>query len=147
MVGLIVLGRIYLVEPFKIPSGSMEPTLFGHEDFGDRILTNKLAYMPALEALFAAAAFLLLLLQGLAWGVDFKAGQEQRSRTGMFLTAALIALRVVKSFRFPLVHAGASITPGLALTAVLGVLTLVWYAQHFREALSHRGALVWTVCR
>ena len=45
MVGFIVLGRIYLLEPFKIPSGSMEPTLIGHEDFGDRILTNKLAYV------------------------------------------------------------------------------------------------------
>jgi signal peptidase I len=42
---IAILGaRTYILEPYKIPSGSMEPTLFGHEDHGDRIVTNKLAY-------------------------------------------------------------------------------------------------------
>jgi signal peptidase I len=40
-----LLGLRFLVfEPFKIPTGSMEPTLIGHEDYGDRIVTNKVAY-------------------------------------------------------------------------------------------------------
>src|SRR4026207_1733183 len=40
----ILFCRFYVFEPFKIPSGSMEPTLFGHEDYGARLVTNKLAY-------------------------------------------------------------------------------------------------------
>lgn len=43
VVALLVL-RFLVFEPFKIPTGSMEPTLIGHEDYGDRIVTNKLAY-------------------------------------------------------------------------------------------------------
>jgi len=43
-VGVILVTRFWLFEPFKIPSGSMEPTLIGHEDYGDRIVTNKVAY-------------------------------------------------------------------------------------------------------
>lgn len=43
-VALILLARYFIFEPYKIPSGSMEPTLIGHEDHGDRIATNKLAY-------------------------------------------------------------------------------------------------------
>ncbi|MCX7805130.1 MAG: signal peptidase I, partial [Planctomycetota bacterium] len=39
-----LLIRRYVFEAFKIPTGSMEPTLVGHEDFGDRIYTNKLAF-------------------------------------------------------------------------------------------------------
>jgi signal peptidase I len=41
---LLLFARFCLFEPFKIPSGSMEPTLIGHEDYGDRIVTNKIAY-------------------------------------------------------------------------------------------------------
>jgi len=44
LVAVILLARYYILEPYKIPSGSMEPTLIGHEDFGDRIVTNKLAF-------------------------------------------------------------------------------------------------------
>lgn len=40
----IVLVRTYLFEPFKIPSGSMEPSLIGHQDYGDRIVTNKIPF-------------------------------------------------------------------------------------------------------
>lgn len=43
-IAAILLLRWQVFEPFKIPSGSMEPTLIGHEDYGDRIVTNKLAY-------------------------------------------------------------------------------------------------------
>lgn len=43
VIALLVL-RFLVFEPFKIPTGSMEPTLIGHEDYGDRIVTNKLAY-------------------------------------------------------------------------------------------------------
>jgi len=43
-VGVLLVLRFLVFEPFKIPTGSMEPTLIGHEDYGDRIVTNKLAY-------------------------------------------------------------------------------------------------------
>ena len=43
-VAVLLALRFLVFEPFKIPTGSMEPTLLGHEDYGDRIVTNKLAY-------------------------------------------------------------------------------------------------------
>ena len=43
-VAALLALRFLVFEPFKIPTGSMEPTLIGHEDYGDRIVTNKLAY-------------------------------------------------------------------------------------------------------
>jgi signal peptidase I len=43
---LILALRWLLIEPFRIPSGSMEPTLYGHGNFvtDDRVAVNKLAY-------------------------------------------------------------------------------------------------------
>jgi signal peptidase I len=49
--------RFWIFEPFKIPSGSMEPTLIGHEDYGDRIVTNKLAYWGAAPKRFEVLVF------------------------------------------------------------------------------------------
>lgn len=43
-VAILLALRFLVFEPFKIPTGSMEPTLIGHEDYGDRIVTNKIAY-------------------------------------------------------------------------------------------------------
>jgi signal peptidase I len=43
-VAILLALRFLVFEPFKIPTGSMEPTLLGHEDHGDRIVTNKMAY-------------------------------------------------------------------------------------------------------
>jgi signal peptidase I len=37
--------RHFCIEAFKIPTPSMEPTLIGREDNGDRILVDKLAYL------------------------------------------------------------------------------------------------------
>ena len=37
---IVVTVRIFLFQTFKIPSGSMEPTL----EIGDRIVVNKLVY-------------------------------------------------------------------------------------------------------
>jgi signal peptidase I len=60
----ILFCRFYIFEPFKIPSGSMEPTLFGHEDYGDRIVTNKLAYATPKMVGIALAVSVALILFG-----------------------------------------------------------------------------------
>ena len=36
--------RTFVVQAFKIPTGSMEPTLHGHPRYGDRIFVNKFIY-------------------------------------------------------------------------------------------------------
>ena len=41
---LAVLIRFFVIEAFKIPSKSMQPTLMGDERHGDRILVNKFIY-------------------------------------------------------------------------------------------------------
>jgi signal peptidase I len=64
LIAVILFGRFYIAEPFKIPSGSMEPTLFGHEDYGDRILTNKLAYESAAHCALIAGGAIALVLVG-----------------------------------------------------------------------------------
>lgn len=43
---LVITIRWLLIEPFKIPTGSMEPTLHGDPKNGDHVMTNKLAYGP-----------------------------------------------------------------------------------------------------
>lgn len=40
----VALVQGFLVKAYRIPSGSMEPTLQGSADGGDRILVNRLAY-------------------------------------------------------------------------------------------------------
>jgi len=41
---LAMIIKAFVVEAFKIPTGSMEPTLHGAEKGGDRILVNKFIY-------------------------------------------------------------------------------------------------------
>jgi hypothetical protein len=43
---LAVLLRHYVTEPFRIPSSSMEPTLIGDPNYGDRILAEKWSCKP-----------------------------------------------------------------------------------------------------
>ncbi|MCK5706270.1 MAG: signal peptidase I [Candidatus Aureabacteria bacterium] len=43
-VGLALLIRWLIIEPYKIPTGSMEPTLHGDKKNGDKILANKFIY-------------------------------------------------------------------------------------------------------
>ena len=69
MVAAIFFARFYIVEPFKIPTGSMEPELIGHDDYGDRIATNKLAYVSKLDVLKALGGALAIIIGGLAWSI------------------------------------------------------------------------------
>lgn len=62
LVAAILLARYYILEPYKIPSGSMEPTLIGHEDFGDRIVTNKLAFAPKSQVYTVIAGSIAVIL-------------------------------------------------------------------------------------
>ncbi|MFC1643560.1 signal peptidase I [Chlamydiota bacterium] len=41
---IALIARTFIVQAFKIPTGSMEPTLHGDVLFGDRVLVNKFAY-------------------------------------------------------------------------------------------------------
>lgn len=41
---LAILIRVFVFEAFKIPSGSMEPTLIGDTEYGDHVAVNKLSY-------------------------------------------------------------------------------------------------------
>jgi len=61
-VGILVLVRFFVFEPFKIPSGSMEPTLIGHEDYGDRIVTNRLAYAPLWQCMAIVGGIVVLIV-------------------------------------------------------------------------------------
>ncbi|HHN47131.1 MAG TPA: signal peptidase I, partial [Planctomycetes bacterium] len=41
----VALGlRFFVMEPFQIPTGSMEPTMIGREGWGDRIFAGKFSY-------------------------------------------------------------------------------------------------------
>ena len=46
LIALVAVSLVqgFLVKAYRIPSGSMEPTLQGSADGGDRILVNRLAY-------------------------------------------------------------------------------------------------------
>jgi len=86
LVASILFLRWKIWEPFKIPSGSMEPTLFGHDDYGDRIVTNKLAYAGAGEVWFVIAVLaVLIVLAFIAW----KAWRHWHGRIIMALIAVL----------------------------------------------------------
>jgi len=54
---LALLIRHFVVEAFKIPTGSMQPTLYGSEVRGDRILVFKPAYMIAPPSRFDIVVF------------------------------------------------------------------------------------------
>ncbi|MEI6232137.1 MAG: S26 family signal peptidase [Planctomycetota bacterium] len=143
MVGIIVLGRIYLLEPFKIPSGSMESTLVGHPDFGDRILTNKLAYVMTSQALLAAGAFLVLILQGLAWSVEYARYNELRSKPSFFATTFLVAIVVAKSFRLEFYPSWFDFV-ALGVFALLAVQTVYWYIRNISDLKLNPGAVKWS---
>ena len=88
LVAAILLSRFYILEPFKIPSGSMEPTLIGHEDFGDRIVTNKLAYVEPKQVMIVMACSALLILIGFIISKGWK-------RTRSIVFTVLLFLGVV----------------------------------------------------
>ncbi|MBI1884459.1 MAG: signal peptidase I [Chlamydiae bacterium] len=41
---IAMIARTFIVQAFKIPTGSMEPTLHGDPKHGDRVLVNKFVY-------------------------------------------------------------------------------------------------------
>jgi signal peptidase I len=84
LVAVILLARFYIIEPFKIPSGSMEPTLIGHEDYGDRIVTNKLAYVTARDAAIAYGGVALAIIGGF---IASKSWRRWRSIAWMAVSA------------------------------------------------------------
>ncbi len=45
LVGIVILVKYFVCDIFFIPTGSMEPTLHGHKDSGDRIFCTKLNYL------------------------------------------------------------------------------------------------------
>ena len=49
LIALVAVSLVqgFLVKAYRIPSGSMEPTLQGSADGGDRILVNRLAFLGA----------------------------------------------------------------------------------------------------
>src|SRR4051794_29726395 len=88
LVGAILLARFYIMEPFKIPSGSMEPTLIGHDDYGDRIVTNKLAYADTWQVIYVLAGAVLIIAVGF---VASKAWKTKRSVvTSILLLAGVV---------------------------------------------------------
>jgi len=80
----IFAGRAYILEPYKIPSGSMEPTLIGHEDYGDRIVTNKLAFAPAKQVFSVLGGAVLIIALG------FIASKSWKSVKAIVITMALL---------------------------------------------------------
>src|SRR5438105_10775473 len=50
----------------KVPTGSMEPTLHGHPDYGDNVCVNRLAYASVLYAVSVVVGFLLIVGSGVA---------------------------------------------------------------------------------
>ncbi|HYG74731.1 MAG TPA: signal peptidase I [Planctomycetota bacterium] len=89
----ILLGRFYVLEPFKIPSGSMEPTLIGHEDYGDRIVTNKLAYVdPKTVGIVLAVAAVLIIIGFFA--------SKAHQRTKSIIKWALLTIAVIGGIGF-----------------------------------------------
>ncbi|MCW8130822.1 MAG: signal peptidase I [Planctomycetota bacterium] len=90
--GLLLILRFVIFEPFKIPSGSMEPTLIGHEDYGDRIVTNKIAYVGLTHALAPLALVIALLLAA------FVLGKAWKRLWTSFVLVALMAVVAVGGF-------------------------------------------------
>jgi signal peptidase I len=85
LIAAIVLLRFWIVEPFKIPSGSMEPTLVGHEDYGDRIATNKLAYVNTSQVVLVTLGIVAILVIGFVASKGWK-------RTKTIVLTALVAI-------------------------------------------------------
>ena len=141
-IAFIVLARTLLLEPFKIPSGSMEPTLIGHEDFGDRILTNKLAYVSNGVALLTAVAFVLLILQGLIWTVQFY--RNETDSRPVYVWIFLVGLRILRSFRFSF-YLPIFDWIGLALLGLIAAHTVYWYARNFKHLKEYGKSVRWAL--
>ena len=141
---IVMAAKTAIAEPYYVPSGSMEPTLIGHEDFGDRILTNKLAYVSPAAAWLAAGAFLFLCLQGMIWAIDYYRGESASSRIPFIATLCLVGLRFWRSF-----HSNYYIPAfdwiGLAAFAGVAAHTVYWLARNFRESFKYRGPVKWAV--
>jgi signal peptidase I len=50
----------------KVPTGSMEPTLHGHPDYGDNVFVNRLAYVSAFWVAATLTGLVVLVVSGIA---------------------------------------------------------------------------------
>lgn len=118
----IVILRFFVFEPFKIPSGSMEPTLIGHEDYGDRILTNKMAYVPLWQVLAAAGGLAALIVAACVGGRVWK-------RPKLLAIFGLMLLVVVAGFSTALMR-GAMAGEPRRLDIVVFSYDPAWMGKH-----------------
>jgi signal peptidase I len=134
LVAAILFARFYIAEPFKIPSGSMEPTLFGHEDYGDRIVTNKLAYEAAGHCYAMAAIALALIIVG------FFASHSYR-RVKTLVIGVLIFAGTVAGFAFAFVDRAVAGEPQRFDVVVFQYDTFWNRSKQEAEAEKHGGVM------
>ena len=84
---VLLFFKFLVCDVMKVPTGSMEPTLAGHPDHGDRIFVNELAYEPIWKVIVVLATFLLLL--GGAW-LHGRTRREWRLRFSIPVLAAIV---------------------------------------------------------
>ena len=84
---VLLFFKFLICDMMKVPTGSMEPTLAGHPDHGDRIFVNELAYAPSWKVALLIGTFLALLIG--AW-VHGRTRRELRLRLSLPVLAAIV---------------------------------------------------------
>ena len=68
---MVMIIRTFIVQAFKIPTGSMEPTLHGDPKYGDHVLVNKYLYSLREPKRGEIVVFRTLNIEGLDWKKDY----------------------------------------------------------------------------